>query len=711
MSKQTKSTKTPISKRSLNIALVVAGCIFASVALLLSAPLYLYTTDGIIGLIMRRILVYAGVLGAVAVIVAAIRKDIRKHWFPAFAWLFILASVFSLATSCYVRFVVAPSVNSAIDGLTTVAQEPPKPVKKNAVDLSEDYYKRGEAYSKGKGVPQDSYEAIEWYSKAAKLGHSGAQYALGVALLGSEDVVDQAKAVDLLSKAADKDHARAQLSLGLCYMNGVGAGQSTKKARHYFGCSASNGCAEAQFRFANMLSVGQGGPTNKDKAIFWYVAAAVGGHTEAEYVCGMASAGGDTKEDYDCAFAYFTKAAEKGHVGAIYNVGVMLTRDKFGVRNYKSAFNMYEIAAEQGHAEAQFDLALLYNYGMGVEKDYELAFKWFEEAANQGHAIAQFFLGSMYDKGQGLPVDHYAAFQWYSKAARQGYLKAQYEIGVKFQFGLGVQKNILEAVKWYEKAALQGDAYAQCNLASIYYTGEGVPRDYSQAFRWYTEAAKKDNTTALVQLGWMYLKEQGIAGESDKCTQFWIKAAKLGDPEGRKLVGVLYDERKGVFDSHEDAFNCYREMAQQGDADAQRKLAFLYLGDRIGDRDYKLAVYWLSLAAGQDDCDAIFALGSWYQVGINGIAVNKKKALELYSKGAFLGHVYCQRNLGGMFSEEYSPVRNLGLAYVFYSLAAQSSDEVSIKQKALLKQKLTSLELMEAEKAFRTAWAKMQKAQ
>jgi TPR repeat protein len=40
-------------------------------------------------------------------------------------------------------------------------------------------YVLGEMYYKGKGIPQDSDEAVKWFRKAAKQGEVYAQYNLG----------------------------------------------------------------------------------------------------------------------------------------------------------------------------------------------------------------------------------------------------------------------------------------------------------------------------------------------------------------------------------------------------------------------------------------------------------------------------------------------------------------------------------------------------
>ena len=66
------------------------------------------------------------------------------------------------------------------------------------------------------------------------------------------------------------------------------------------------------------------------------------------------------------------------------------------------AVSWFRKAAEQGHAGAQYNLGLKYARGEGVPKDDAEAVSWYRKAAEQGHAGAQFNLGLMYARGEGV---------------------------------------------------------------------------------------------------------------------------------------------------------------------------------------------------------------------------------------------------------------------------------------------------------------------
>ena len=76
-----------------------------------------YTVGGIIGFVLVQPISYFVILGIVALVVAAIRKNIKKYWFPLLAWLFLIAGLFDIVVGGYNEFVLHPQVNQAIEEL------------------------------------------------------------------------------------------------------------------------------------------------------------------------------------------------------------------------------------------------------------------------------------------------------------------------------------------------------------------------------------------------------------------------------------------------------------------------------------------------------------------------------------------------------------------------------------------------------------------
>src|SRR5436189_4610827 len=71
-------------------------------------------------------------------------------------------------------------------------------------------------YARGRGVQQDTEEAVRWIRRAAAQGHARAQYALGIAYATGIGVErDPRGAIPWFQRAADQRVPEAQLKFGL----------------------------------------------------------------------------------------------------------------------------------------------------------------------------------------------------------------------------------------------------------------------------------------------------------------------------------------------------------------------------------------------------------------------------------------------------------------------------------------------------------------
>ena len=90
-----------------------------------------------------------------------------------------------------------------------------------------------------------------------------------------------------------------------------------------------------------------------------------------------------SKKNFTRARKYFEEAAAMEHAGAIFNLGVYLSKE-----DAVKAAECYEKAAKLGHAKAQNNLGVCYELGTGVPKDVSLAAQWYRKAADQGNQSA-----------------------------------------------------------------------------------------------------------------------------------------------------------------------------------------------------------------------------------------------------------------------------------------------------------------------------------
>jgi TPR repeat protein/tRNA A-37 threonylcarbamoyl transferase component Bud32 len=246
---------------------------------------------------------------------------------------------------------------------------------------------------------------------------------------------------------------------------------------------------------------------------------------------------GQKKEEageYEKAFAYYSKAAERGHAGAQFNVGRMYDRGQGVSQNDDQAADWYRRAARQGYAAAQFRLGMmcyegrLYYKGRGAENDDRQAADWYRRAARQGYAAAQNNLGMMYRNGEGVERDDKQAVEWYRRAVEQGYAEAQFNLGWMYANGRGVEQNDRQAADWYRRAAEQGHAEARCNLGAMYRDGQGVEQDDRQAAEWYRRAAEQGHAYAQFNLSVMYANGRGVERDDKQAVEWYRRAVGQG---------------------------------------------------------------------------------------------------------------------------------------------------------------------------------------
>ncbi|NSX03261.1 tetratricopeptide repeat protein [Cupriavidus gilardii] len=159
----------------------------------------------------------------------------------------------------------------------------------------------------------------------------------------------------------------------------------------------------------------------REQARAWLHRAAGKGDARAHFVLGKAAFLGSTgeigrahlaraavleKPDYAAAWRHLPVAAQAGHVGAAYYLG-LLHRGGYGAEpNPVEAARWFTVAAEGGVPQAMFMLANAYREGSGVARDEAKAVAWYEAAAEREHPESIQALAMAYRDGElGLDRD------------------------------------------------------------------------------------------------------------------------------------------------------------------------------------------------------------------------------------------------------------------------------------------------------------------
>tara|TARA_Y100000590_G_scaffold22938_1_gene26380 strand:- start:3112 stop:3939 length:828 start_codon:yes stop_codon:yes gene_type:complete len=181
---------------------------------------------------------------------------------------------------------------------------------------------------------------------------------------------------DLTKTEAANGVALAQYHMGLMTLHGNGMEQSATQAVDWFRKAAEQELPDAQYSLARALLSGEGVKKDLLEAEKWYRAASANGIVEAHYrLAKMLLQDGREEE----GLSYFNLAANKGHLEAQYELGVM---NFFGRGTSETYVSGNKAQADRGDLDAQYRSELIENYGNLVPCDYISAYVWFELASS-----------------------------------------------------------------------------------------------------------------------------------------------------------------------------------------------------------------------------------------------------------------------------------------------------------------------------------------
>ncbi len=197
----------------------------------------------------------------------------------------------------------------------------------------------------------------------------------------------------------------------------------------------------------------------------------------------------------------------------------------------REAIRYYLDAAERGHAGAMNDLGGLFEYGIGVPKNLTTALIWYEKAAELGLAGAMNHLGQLSENGVEVPQDFATAKHWYEKAAALGSAASMNNLASLLRRGRETAPDFGAAASWYLKAAKLGLPRAMNSLGELSEGGMGVPQDYRAARSWYQKAADLGDADAMGNLGALFERGQGGAAEPGGCKRVVCKRRRSQRPD------------------------------------------------------------------------------------------------------------------------------------------------------------------------------------
>lgn len=244
--------------------------------------------------------------------------------------------------------------------------------------------------------------------------------------------------------------------------------------------------------------------------------------------------------------------------------------------------------------EQLFNQALDYFLGIGKDKNILIARHLMQEASDLGLAKASILLADWYVKGF-FPSDNFReAIGLYERCCSMGNPQAMCRLGMCYRRGNGVDKDPVKALEYYLNAHDAGMKEACFDIAIAYEKGLGVEKDPEQAVRWYKEGAESGDPSCACNLGFCYCNGVGTPRDLDKARELFLE---------------------------------YSEFS----AAVQKNLGIIFLkGTASCPPDEQKGIHWLSIAAGNGDCDSALHLGNIYR------NKDRAEAMKWYARAAAL---------------------------------------------------------------------------
>ena len=141
-------------------------------------------------------------------------------------------------------------------------------------------------------------------------------------------------------------------------------------------------------------------------------------------------------------------------------------------------------------------------------------------------------------------------------------------------------------------------------------------------------------------------------------------------------------------------------LAKQGNAYAQYNLGQMYRQGKGVPQDDKTAVKWYRLAAEQGNASAQTVLGAMYNEG-QGVTQNYKTAVKWFRLAAEQGLAIAQFSLGYMYDNGNGVIRDYVRAHMWFNIAALSGYKDAVKKRDIVAKRMTTLQIVTAQKLAR----------
>ncbi|MEG3639588.1 tetratricopeptide repeat protein [Magnetococcus sp. PR-3] len=474
------------------------------------------------------------------------------------------------------------------------------------------------------------------------------------------------------------------------------------KAQTWLNRAADLGCAEAQFRLAEIERY----QDKENKGFSWYEKAAEQEHMLAQqrlaeayiyelgvpktyYIEQLEKFKRNPVDPYnldpfyhaDHEFSayrarkfveWMKKSAQQGNIEAQYLLGKKYAQgynedtEAPSHETWQKAHDWLQKAALAGLPDAAHELAYLYNEEWGGQANPEQTVIWMKKAAHLGMTNAMYWLAEGYMHGKNnLPQDHNQAYQWLKTGADHHHYACAKAIIPCYQEGIGTQKDLEQATYWENRIALLDDNTSTCSSRDI---GEINLFRSPTDMQWLTEEAENADPVAQRTLAGIYEYkkiEQAIA--------LYERAAALGDMPAQLALYKIYTQNRSpdtTTCNPERAHHWLIQRARAGDRKAQTQLACDYFHEKNMKGLRNKAPYWFMQAADQGCRTAQYYLGAMHYYG-EILAEDAEEARKYLQPSAEKGEASAQYLLAELYKGTFNEATK---SFYWFEQAAEQNN-------------------------------------
>jgi TPR repeat protein len=405
-------------------------------------------------------------------------------------------------------------------------------------------------------------------------GDCEARYQLAILLEKGEGIKrDMSEALSLLKEAADEeDHKNAKSKL-YSLLNELKS-------------KASGGDSESQYLLGNHLFYGEESETKE--GFQWLLKAAERGHSGAQYDVGLILLGEYTNEA--CVQSYFNGSGRTKHLN--WNNIKQLHAEHVIPTNTLKGHEWLQKSAESKNIEAMKYLFQAYIQGRNyIPRNYEKAYKLAQERLKLKDPAAAMSLGAMYFKGVGVKPNSEKALEYWNMASNMGlegakfFLAQQYNPNIWENLDYMGKKTEFTGADGWEDFEYEGPMWFLEDGAKVVVNGIRKP---DEAVKLLQEIVKNHDEYGYPNdeyenaLGNAYFIGEGVEQDYQEAIKWWEKAAikrpgnLIGNTDALYHLGMAYKNGHGVNRDMEKAIQYFEMSAKFHQKNSQRELLVIY---------------------------------------------------------------------------------------------------------------------------------------